>query len=60
MYDTLKQESKQPITELSFDQWIDTPEGWAWLDDMADATANSRAAELYGTRPALGATWEGF
>lgn len=45
---------------ISFDAWLDTPEGWAWADDMADAAEMSRVAFLYGDRPALGTTWEGY
>mgnify|MGYP001806070328 FL=1 len=44
---------------LSFDDWLDTPEGWAWLDNMSDTAEMSHAAQ-FGDRPALATTWEGF
>lgn len=38
---------------LEFDDWLDTPDGMAWLDNMDDARSMSRAAQTDGTRPGL-------
>ena len=44
---------------MSFDAWLDTAEGMAWLASMDDAESMRRDAK-YGSRPGLGSTWEGW
>ncbi|MBK1722815.1 hypothetical protein [Thiocystis violacea] len=39
---------------MSFDAWLDTPAGLAWLAEQEDAFSMARNTECDGIRPGLG------
>jgi hypothetical protein len=65
MYDESQFDINRPESSfedwwMSLDAWIDTPAGLKWLAGMEDAESMRRDAEMSGSRPGFGSTWEGF
>jgi len=61
MYDETEVDSSAIETAFTdYDAWLDSKEGWDWVEAMADAHGMRFAAETFGARAGLGSTWEGW